>query len=46
MTAEPLFVAHLRLAAPAAADLAGVREDLEKLAGELMVDITMDDVEP
>jgi glycine cleavage system regulatory protein len=44
MTAEPLFVARLKLAAPASADLAGLRGDLEKIAGELMVEVNLDDV--
>lgn len=45
MTAEPLFVAKLRLAAPRSAELAAVRGDLEKIAGELMVEVTLDDEE-
>lgn len=43
MTAEPLFVARLKLAAPAGADLGGVRADLERIAGELMVEVTLED---
>ena len=43
MTAEPLFVARLKLAASAGADLGGVRADLEKIAGELMVEVTLED---
>lgn len=43
MTAEPLFVAKLKLAAPPSSDLAGVRSDLEKIAGELMVEVTLAD---
>lgn len=45
MTAEPLFVARLKLAAPPAADLAAVRGDLEKIAGELMVEVSLADGE-
>ena len=45
MTAEPLFVARLKLAAPPSADLAEVRGDLEKIAGELMVEVTLADGE-
>lgn len=43
MTAEPLFVAKLRLAAPPDADVAGLRGDLEKIAGELMVEVVLDE---
>jgi len=42
MTAEPLFVARLKLAAPASVDLARVHADLEQIAGELMVEVTLD----
>lgn len=43
MTAEPLFVARLKLAAPASADLGGVRDALEHIAGEMMVEVTWAD---
>jgi len=42
MTAEPLFVARLRLCAPPEADLAALRADLERIAGELMVEVTLE----
>jgi glycine cleavage system regulatory protein len=45
MTAEPLFVARLRLAAPAGSDLAALRTDLETIAGELMVEVLLEDGE-
>jgi glycine cleavage system regulatory protein len=43
MSGEPLFTARLRLAAPPDADLAGLRADLETLAGEMMVDVSLGD---
>lgn len=43
MTAEPLFVAKLKLAAPTTTNLAAVRADLEKIAGELMVEVALED---
>jgi len=43
MSGEPLFTAKLRLAAPPEADLAGLRTDLETLAGEMMVDVSLAD---
>lgn len=46
MTAEPLFVAKLKLAAPPSADLGAVRADLEKIAGELMVEVELADEAP
>ncbi len=43
MSGEPLFRARAEVSVPAAVDLAGVRADLEALANELMVDLTLDD---
>ncbi len=43
MTAEPLFMAKLRIAAPPEADLAALHADLERLAGELMVEVSWED---
>ncbi len=43
MSGEPLFRARARLRVPAALDLADLRTSLEALAGELMVDLTIDD---
>jgi glycine cleavage system regulatory protein len=42
MSGESLFRAHAELAVPAAADLAVICTDLEALANELMVDLTLD----
>ncbi|MDX9884420.1 glycine cleavage system protein R [Thauera sp.] len=44
MSGETLFRARAELSVPAAADLAGIRADLEALANELMVDLALDEV--
>lgn len=43
MSGEMLFHAKARLLVPAAASIGQLRRDLENLANELMVDITLDD---
>ena len=43
MSGEPLFRARAELSVPAAAELAGIRADLEALANELMVDLAIDE---
>ena len=43
MSGEQLFRARARLRLPATTTLEALRERLEKLAGELMVDVTLDD---
>jgi len=42
MSGETLFLAHARLAAPADVSLNEVQQELEDLANELMVDITLE----
>jgi glycine cleavage system regulatory protein len=42
MTGDPLFHARLRLTAPPKVDLRALRKDLERTAGELMVDVSLD----
>lgn len=42
MAGGRLFEAHLAAAIPASADVAALRHDLERLATELMVDISVD----
>lgn len=44
MSSEMLFSAKARLQVPAELDLAGLRADLERLAHDLMVDLTL--IEP
>jgi glycine cleavage system regulatory protein len=41
MSGEPLFTAAMRLTGPAGADLDGLTQALEKLSGELMVEISL-----
>jgi glycine cleavage system regulatory protein len=41
MSAEMMFRAHARLSVPAGADLPALRKDLERLAGDLMVEIRL-----
>jgi glycine cleavage system regulatory protein len=43
MSGESLFLAHARMFLPAGADMDALREELENLANELMVDISLDD---
>jgi glycine cleavage system regulatory protein len=43
MSGESLFLAHARLMVPPEASLSALREGLEELANELMVDIKLDD---
>src|SRR5262249_49194669 len=43
MSGEPLFRARAHVSVPASVALAGLRRQLEALAGELMVDLTLDD---
>jgi len=45
MTGEALFRARAHLQVPSTVTLADLRRELESLAGELMVDLTLDDVE-
>ena len=45
MCGEPLFTAHARLRVPSPGALSALREDLEKLAANLMVDIGLDETE-
>ena len=45
MTGEPLFRARAHLRVPPSATVSAVRDRLEALAGELMVDITLDDAQ-
>jgi len=42
MSGESLFLAHAHVKVPAAADMDRLREELEELANELMVDISLD----
>jgi glycine cleavage system regulatory protein len=42
MSGESLFLAHARVRVPAAADMEKLRTELEELANELMVDISLD----
>ena len=44
MSGETLFRARARLRAPAASSLEELRATLEKIAGELMVDLSLDDM--
>ena len=44
MTAEPLFRARARVGVPPGADVASLRARLERLAGDLMVEVKL--VEP
>ena len=44
MSGETLFRARARLRAPAGASVEELRSTLEKIAGELMVDLSLDDV--
>lgn len=41
MSGEPLFKAHARLRVPAACDLVTLRLELERIAADLMVDVTL-----
>jgi glycine cleavage system regulatory protein len=43
MSGERLFTAHARIAVPAAVSLERLRQEMEDLANELMVDIELDD---
>lgn len=43
MSAEPMFRAEAALTAPEGADLSAVRAELEKIAADLMVDISLAD---
>jgi glycine cleavage system regulatory protein len=43
MSGERLFIAHARIAVPESVSLERLREQLEELANELMVDIDLDD---
>jgi glycine cleavage system regulatory protein len=43
MSGERLFIAHARISVPESIPLERLREELEKLANELMVDIDLDD---
>jgi glycine cleavage system regulatory protein len=43
MSGEMLFLAKARLLVPAQTSIGQLRRDLENLANELMVDITLDD---
>lgn len=43
MSGERLFIAHARIAVPESVSLEGLREELEELANELMVDIDLDE---
>ena len=45
MSGEPLFKAHARLQLPEKCNLAALRNELEKIAADLMVDISFADVE-
>jgi len=42
MSGESLFLAHAQVKVPAATDMDRLREELEELANELMVDISLD----
>jgi glycine cleavage system regulatory protein len=44
MSGEPLFRAHAHLRVPTTVSLDALRHQLESLAGELMVDLTLDDI--
>jgi glycine cleavage system regulatory protein len=46
MSGEPLFKARVQLRLPADASIDDLRDTLEALANDLMVDITLDDSEP
>ena len=46
MTGETLFRARVHLHVPSTVTLDDLRRELEALAGELMVDLALDDVEP
>jgi glycine cleavage system regulatory protein len=43
MSGERLFIAHARISVPESVSLERLREELEELANELMVDIDLDD---
>lgn len=44
MTGEPLFQARARLALPGRCDTAALRRELEKIAADLMVDVTFSEL--
>jgi glycine cleavage system regulatory protein len=43
MSGERLFIAHARIAIPATVSLESLRDELEELANELMVDVELED---
>lgn len=45
MSGEPLFKARAQLQLPAKCDIAGLRREVEKIASDLMVDVSFADVE-
>lgn len=45
MSGEPLFKAKLKIGLSAASDFAGVRSELEQIASNLLVDITLEPLE-
>ena len=45
MSGETLFKARVRLQLPARCDSAGLREELEKIASDLVVDISLADLD-
>jgi glycine cleavage system regulatory protein len=46
MTGETLFRAQARVVIPAACNLTALRQDLEKIAGDLMVELTFQELRP
>jgi glycine cleavage system regulatory protein len=46
MSGEPLFKAAIKISLPAGCDVAAIRRELEEIAASLLVDISLEPLDP